>query len=96
MPVDFLTAQNLAVLLLSFFAGLAVSTIFTARGAKGCVTFAFGLGVTGFIILALLQGRSHWIERLTRNLAEYIYFDALGVLGFLAGIALGVAVRRRG
>lgn len=92
--VDYLTAANLAVLLLAALAGFFVSFLFGNRGG-GCLGAIVGTIVLGVIVLALARGYSVVIENMTQTLTDYIYFNGIGVVGFLLGLLIGVIAGQR-
>ena len=91
---DYISAENLAVLVLTFIGGLALSVILKARGVGGCLTYILAGVVLSIIVVALIKGYSYLIEDMTYYLTEYIYYNSIGIVGFLLGFLVGLVIRR--
>jgi len=87
--IDYLTASNVAILLLSILGGFAVSFLFTGKGIRGCLMQIISATILVVIIVALIKGYSTFLENITQHLTEYIYYNSLGIFGFILGFILG-------
>jgi hypothetical protein len=92
MLYDLLQPGNAATFLLSFVAGILVSKFFKTKGIGGCLVYLSSIIVIVIIISALWKGYSFFIERVTYNLESYIYSNVTGVIGFILGFLLGLAI----
>lgn len=95
MYLTYFESSNLAVMILAFIGGLALSIIIRARGITGCLTYILSLVILVIIISGLVKGYSIIIEDATFYLQEYIYYNGIGVLGFLVGFVFGLIIKRR-
>jgi len=86
---------NLAILLLTFIGGLAIANLFRARGVTGCLSYLISIAVLVIIVSGLVVGYSVLIERVTFHLQQYIYYNGIGIVGFILGLLTGVLLRRR-
>jgi len=93
--VDFITASNIAVLILSFIGGLAVSFFFRSKGIRGCIMYIASAVVIIIIIISLTKGYNRFLENITYNLTEYIYYNSLGIIGFVIGLLVGIKIRNK-
>ncbi|MBZ0265658.1 hypothetical protein K8I28_13425 [bacterium] len=81
----------IAVLVLSFIAGLAIVNVFSSTFSR------FLVSITIFVILviSLSKGHSHFIENLTSNLSRYFGREPVGLFGFIIGFVVGAALRKK-
>ncbi|MFC1530964.1 hypothetical protein ACFL5T_01785 [Gemmatimonadota bacterium] len=91
---DWLAAGNIAVFVLTFFGGLIISYVFTAKGVGGCGTYLVALAVLGVLLAALVLGSNQYFEWATWSLTDYIYREGItGVVGFFSGFLFGLITR---
>lgn len=93
--IDYFTAGDIAVFILTFIVGLALSVVFRARGVTGCFTYIISLAIIILVILALMKGYSLMFNDITFHLQEYIYYNSVGVVGVVLGLVIGFFIRRR-
>ena len=93
--IDYLTASNLSILILSFIGGLAVSFFFSGKGIRGCITYLVSAVIVIFLVISLTKGYSEFLSNITYHLTNYIYFNTIGVFGFLVGMFFGFWVKKR-
>jgi len=74
MEFSYFESDNLSVFLLTFVGGLALSYIFKSKGVSGCITYIISIIILLVIISALISGYSYFIENITFNLQQYIYY----------------------
>lgn len=94
MYITYFESWNLAVILLTFIAGLALSFIIKSRGVSGCFTYIISIVILLIIISGLVKGYSIFIENVTFHLQQYIYYNTTGILGFIGGFIVGFLIRR--
>ncbi len=88
---NFTDPFGLAVLLLSFIGGFSLASVF-----KNCISrFILSVSVVIIIILSLLKGYNQGLEDITRNLAYYIIYNPLGLVGFIIGFVFGIIILRK-
>ena len=95
MELNYLESGNLAVGILTFIVGLSLSFILRSRGISGCLTYILSLVVLFIVISALITGYSVLIESVTFHLHQYIYYNSVGVIGFLIGLIFGIVLKRK-
>ena len=86
---------NLAILILTFVGGLAVSNLFRSRGVTGCLSYLISIGVLIIILSGLVIGYSVLLENVTFHLQQYIFYNGIGVVGFIIGLLAGILIRKR-
>lgn len=92
---SFFESWNLAILLLTFVGGLAIANLFRSRGVTGCLSYVISIAVLVIIVSSLIVGYSVLIERVTFHLQQYIYYNGIGIVGFVLGLLVGIFSRRR-
>jgi len=92
--IDYFSASNFAVLLLTFIGGLAFSILIRFKGIAGCITYLLAAVVISVIVVALIKGYSYLLEDVTYYLTEYIYYNSVGLVGFLLGFVVGLFIKK--
>ena len=92
---NMMATDKLAVLALTFIAGLFFANFLKTRGLGGCLTYLLSLVVVIIVVSALVKGYSYLLQTITYNLEQYIYFNSIGIIGFVAGLLLGIVFFKR-
>ncbi len=95
MDFTYFESGNIAVLLLAFIGGLALSYILKARGISGCFTYIIAITIFIVIVSGLVKGYSLLIENVTFHLQQYIFYNSTGVIGFVLGFVFGKVFNRK-
>lgn len=95
MSITYFESWNLAILLLTFLGGLALANILRSRGVQGCLSYLISLVILVVVITGLVKGYSFILENVTFHLQQYIYYNGIGVLGFVIGLLAGLLIRKR-
>lgn len=90
MDLTYYESGNLAVFLLTFIGGVSLSFVARSRGVSGFFTYIIALIILIIIVSSLIRGYSFLIEDITYTLQEYIYYNAVGVIGFIIGFIIGL------
>lgn len=95
MDLTYFESGNLAVFILTFIGGLALSFVFKSKGISGCFTYVIAIIILLVIISTLVSGYSFFLEDITFNLQQYIYYNSVGIIGFIIGLLVGLLFKQK-
>ena len=91
MELTYYESGELAVFLLTFIGGMSLAYMVRSKGLSSFFTYIISLIILIIIASSLMRGYSFLIEDITFYLQEYIYYNSIGVFGFIIGLITGLS-----